>query len=488
MGPPPRSSETIELHITSWQSIPKEHVEQDAFGRWNHSNSRTFSMAMKAVGELWKLELVPGGMSVNTLTDVEKEKAKGHIAAFLHYLGEKDRVRVRVSLNLVNHELDEAVDFPALTFTTTFGKEPARTSQGFPNLIIRETIEDESEGWKQNDCVKLRATITSLDLVGTVAAAERPFLPLSTITADLKLLFTSSYRCDITINCGNRTFTAHKCVLGIRSGFFKGLFASAMRDADADGLPVTDTEPDVFEQLLLWIYTGEVAEAALQAKDMLEHLFMAANRYACGGLKLLCEAKLCEGLAVDNAAARLVLSEQAKADELKEACLEFIKSDAAAVMGTEGWRDVTAAGVELVNEVLAAFVAGGHGGGSADGEKRMVDEAGLSAQDAEVEEMRKLKMQRLKNDLQDRHLPADGRRWQLQKRLASAMRSEMEERTDLRRASLASGAEGSSSSSYSQSQGTASASGSSSGNNPHLGPPQTPGSAAAAPIQPRLQR
>ena len=338
MGPPPRSSETIELHITSWQSIPKEHVEQDAFGRWNHSNSRTFSMAMKAVGELWKLELVPGGMSVNTLTDVEKEKAKGHIAAFLHYLGEKDRVRVRVSLNLVNHELDEAVDFPALTFTTTFGKEPARTSQGFPNLIIRETIEDESEGWKQNDCVKLRATITSLDLVGTVAAAERPFLPLSTITADLKLLFTSSYRCDITINCGNRTFTAHKCVLGIRSGFFKGLFASAMRDADADGLPVTDTEPDVFEQLLLWVYTGEVAEAALQAKDMLEHLLMAANRYECGGLKLLCEAKLCEGLAVENVATRLVLSEQAEADQLKEACLDFIKPNAAAVMGTKGWQ------------------------------------------------------------------------------------------------------------------------------------------------------
>ena len=37
-----------------------------------------------------------------------------------------------------------------------------------------------------------------------------------------------------------------------------------MRDAAAEGLPVADTEPDVFEQLLLWIYTGEVAEVALQ--------------------------------------------------------------------------------------------------------------------------------------------------------------------------------------------------------------------------------
>ena len=162
-----------------------------------------------------------------------------------------------------------------------------------------------------------------------------------------------------------------------------------------------------------------MAEAALQAKDMLEHLLMAANRYECGGLKLLCEAKLCEGLAVENAATRLVLAEQAEADELKEVCRELIKPNAAAVMGTEGWKDVMAAGVELVNEVLALLAGPST---AAKGKKRTADEAGLSAQDAEVEEMREWKMARLRGALQGRTLSTKGRRAELVERLERAIR------------------------------------------------------------------
>ena len=98
----------------------------------------------------------------------------------------------------------------------------------------------------------------------------------------------------------------------------------------SDSLEITDTDPDVFDQLLRWIYVEEVDEGAIEAFG--EHLLMGANRYELGGLKLLMETKLCEGLSIENVATRLVLGEQAEADQLKECCLEFIKPNAAAVM------------------------------------------------------------------------------------------------------------------------------------------------------------
>jgi len=286
----------------------------------------------------------------------------------------------------------------------------------------RSDLEDESNGWKVNDRVVIRATITTFgDLESTVAAAAPAFAPPSTLSADLKSMLDSGRASDIALYCGDRQFPAHRFVLRARSPYFEGLFASSMRDADADGLPIADTEPDVFEQLLLWVYTGEVAEAALQAKDMLEHLLMVANRYECDGLKLLCEAKLCEGLTVENAATRLVLSEQAEADELKEVCLDFIKPNVAAVMGTEGWKDVVSAGGELVSEVMA-FVMGAPTDGKGKGKKRTADEAGLSAQDAEVEEMRGWKVARLREALQGRGLATAGLKAELVERLESAIR------------------------------------------------------------------
>ena len=267
------------------------------------------------------------------------------------------------------------------------------------------------------------AAITTFGVLeSTVAAAAPAFTPPNTVTADFNSMLASGYNSDIALYCGHRQFDAHRSILGTRSPYFKGLFASTMRDAAADGLPITDTEPDVFEQLLLWVYTGEVAEAALQAKDMLEHLLMAANRYECGGLKLLCEAKLCEGLSVENVATRLVLAEQAEADELKEACLELIKPNAAAVMGTEGWKDV-ASNNALVNEVLA-LVAGAPTADSGKGKKRTADEAGLSAQDAQFEDMREWKMARLREALHGRALSIEGRRPELVARLECAIQGD----------------------------------------------------------------
>ena len=89
-----------------------------------------------------------------------------------------------------------------------------------------------------------------------------------------------------------------------------------MREA-AEGVVVErDVQPAVFQEVLKWIYVGSVSEGAVNA--MGEYLLLAANKYGCEALKQQCEVELCRGLTVRNASARLVLSDQAEAVQLKE--------------------------------------------------------------------------------------------------------------------------------------------------------------------------
>ena len=55
-----------------------------------------------------------------------------------------------------------------------------------------------------------------------------------------------------------------------------------------------------------------------------QHLLAAADRYALERLKLLCEAKLCEGVAINTVATTLALEEQHNCSHLKAVCLKFV--------------------------------------------------------------------------------------------------------------------------------------------------------------------
>lgn len=55
-----------------------------------------------------------------------------------------------------------------------------------------------------------------------------------------------------------------------------------------------------------------------------QHLLAAADRYALERMRLLCEAKLCEGVTINTVATTLALAEQHNCLHLKGVCLKFI--------------------------------------------------------------------------------------------------------------------------------------------------------------------
>ncbi|KAK8585613.1 hypothetical protein V6N13_050588 [Hibiscus sabdariffa] len=85
-----------------------------------------------------------------------------------------------------------------------------------------------------------------------------------------------------------------------------------------------------------------------------QHLLAAADRYALERMRLLCEAKLCEGVAINTVATTLALAEQHNCLHLKSVCLKFVAlpENLKAVMQTEGFEYLKESCPGVLTELL----------------------------------------------------------------------------------------------------------------------------------------
>ncbi|KAG8499811.1 hypothetical protein CXB51_006184 [Gossypium anomalum] len=85
-----------------------------------------------------------------------------------------------------------------------------------------------------------------------------------------------------------------------------------------------------------------------------QHLLAAADRYALERMRLLCEAKLCEGVTINTVATTLALAEQHNCLHLKGVCLKFIAlpENLKAVMQTDGFEYLKESCPGVLTELL----------------------------------------------------------------------------------------------------------------------------------------
>ena len=56
---------------------------------------------------------------------------------------------------------------------------------------------------------------------------------------------------------GSERFSAHRLVLSAMSDYFRAMFNSNVREAEAKEIAIHNIEADVFQHLINYIYTGE---------------------------------------------------------------------------------------------------------------------------------------------------------------------------------------------------------------------------------------
>jgi len=128
---------------------------------------------------------------------------------------------------------------------------------------------------------------------------------------------------DFTFVVKEREFKVHKGVLAMASRFFRALFKTGMEESRSNECIVEDTDPDVFEILLRFMYYGELpANDAISMK-----LFHAADYFESPMLAKICAQEIFYEISADNALEALKFGYMYEQTEVKERAWEILKRD-----------------------------------------------------------------------------------------------------------------------------------------------------------------
>ncbi|GLU07503.1 hypothetical protein SLE2022_244590 [Rubroshorea leprosula] len=135
-----------------------------------------------------------------------------------------------------------------------------------------------------------------------------------------------------------------------------------LKEQNTQKIKVEDIEASVFKALLHFIYWDSLPDmqelTGINSKWasalMSQHLLAAADRYGLDRLRLICEANLCENVAINNVATTLALAEQHRCTQLKAVCLKFVAmpENLKAVMQTDGFEYLRQSCPSVLSELL----------------------------------------------------------------------------------------------------------------------------------------
>lgn len=140
--------------------------------------------------------------------------------------------------------------------------------------------------------------------------------------------------CDVVLLVEGRRLSAHKVVLAASSPVFKASFTTELtREKAGDELEVNlpEFDPESIEELLNFVYTGEVGITEHNAEELL----VAADYYDIPSLKELCAEFLIISLKPSNCLPIQIFAERYRHELLYEAATDFICSNLAAIWETK---------------------------------------------------------------------------------------------------------------------------------------------------------
>ena len=129
---------------------------------------------------------------------------------------------------------------------------------------------------------------------------------------------------DVTFNILGRKFAAHKNILTMRSPVFAAMFRHPTKEMQSNQVEVKDVDPDVFQEILLFIYTGRTQLTAMN--KMAPGILAAADKYLLEDLKIQCETHLNRQMSAETCLELLSLNTHHPAEHLKKKCHRILSS------------------------------------------------------------------------------------------------------------------------------------------------------------------
>lgn len=265
-------------------------------------------------------------------------------------------IQVQVDSKCILSELhgELRVEFanPNLSGRVISGRIIAGSRIGEPYRILRSTI---TQHLTRNNALTLTLRLNLSiheQLFGNdpLPAVIKPIDPQpdSQLLDHFAGLMESEKFADVTIIIAKREFLAHKAILTARSPYFAAMFEHDMKESKENKVTLEDIEPEVFLEVLRFIYTGLVKKLDQLASELL----VAADKYALDKLKAICEDQLKSTLSVETASKTLCLADVHHAEQLKMQAVQFITRNIKAIPAAD-WQTIIASNPALAAQMFA---------------------------------------------------------------------------------------------------------------------------------------
>ncbi|KAL2565652.1 hypothetical protein AAZV13_19G119600 [Glycine max] len=273
-------------------------------------------------GYNWAIYFYPDGKSV--------EDNATYVSLFIALASEGTDVRALFELTLLDQSGKERHKVHS-HFERTLESGPYTLKYrgsmwGYKRFFKRTALE--TSDYLKDDCLSVNCSVgvvrshTEGPKIYTIA------IPPSSIGQKFGQLLESGKGSDVNFEVNGDIFAAHKLVLAARSPVFRAQLFGPMKDQNTQRIKVEDMEAP--------------------------HLLAAADRYGLERLRLMCEASLCEDVAINTVATTLALAEQHHCFQLKAVCLKFIATseNLRAVMQTDGFEYLKESCPSVLTELL----------------------------------------------------------------------------------------------------------------------------------------
>ena len=288
----------------------------------------------------WQIKIYPMGLS---------EDCKKFISLFVHLKKTQqmeNEVTVQLKLSLLNSKK---------TTLASSGSHSAKLkkensfSLGLPNMMkIKDLFKPKTKFLLDDELHIICEIVYEVKKVNISSDGK--------LIGHFQQLMDSKSLADVIIDVKGQKFDAHKLILSARSPVFYAMFQSDFSEQKDNTLEVKDIEPDVFVEVLRFIYTDK----AEKLEEMAPQLLAAADKYMLDLLKKKCEAFLARKVTLDNCGELLVLAHLHSSTDLKHTLLDFVRFHSSEVALTCNWqRLLAAAHPQLLRDISMALMTTG---------------------------------------------------------------------------------------------------------------------------------
>ncbi|KAI9562789.1 hypothetical protein GHT06_010244 [Daphnia sinensis] len=151
-------------------------------------------------------------------------------------------------------------------------------------------------------------------------------------------LFVQQTNCDVQFCFGDgQRIGGHTIILSARSKVFAVMFNQDMRETKTGQVVIEDIEPEIFKELLHFIYSGRLRAPLME--ETAQTLCDAAEKYDIQDLKRECIPFLVLNVSLTNAINLMAWADLRSIDDLKEAALGVVVRDFKRICQTKEWEN-----------------------------------------------------------------------------------------------------------------------------------------------------